>query len=79
MQSEETKNIGKLKRNPEKVPGEPGGEPDYIGDGIVDGEPMRIEAWIVKKEGQETYMSLRFFDARNGLAKAMFVQTSGLD
>jgi hypothetical protein len=72
-------NLGKIKRNPEKLPGEPGKDaPDYIGDGIIDNEPMRIEGWIVKKEGQETYMSLRFFDAQDGLAKAMLVRTEGL-
>lgn len=71
-------NIGRIKRNPKKAPGEPGEEPDYIGEGVIDNEQMRIEAWIVKQEGQETYMSLRFFDGGNSLYKAMLVRAEGL-
>jgi hypothetical protein len=71
-------NTAEIRRNPNKIPGEAGEGPDYIGEGTLDNEPMRVEAWLVKKEGQETYMSLRFFDARDGLAKAMFVRSEAM-
>jgi hypothetical protein len=79
MGSEAKTGSGRLRRNPNKAPGEPGDDPDYVGECVIDREPLRIEAWIIKKEGEETYMSLRFFDASGGLAKAMLVRAKGLD
>lgn len=70
-------NTGTLKRNAVKSEGDTD-LPDYVGEALIENERVKVEGWIVRAEGKETFMSLRFFDQLGGLAKAMYVRASAV-
>ena len=55
-------NNGSLFKNDRKDPKNPADEkkPDYTGEAIINGEPMRLSAWIKNGKNNSKFMSIAF-------------------
>jgi len=62
MAFETRDNSGALFKNSRK---ERENHPDYTGDGMVNGQKVRISAWIKKAKSGSTFMSLAFSPPRD--------------
>lgn len=60
MAYEQRNNNGSLFKNDRKSNDR---QPDYNGNAVINGKPMRISAWIRKSQNGTTFMSLAFEDA----------------
>jgi len=57
MPYEQRNNSGSLFKNDRKQNER---QPDYNGNAVINGKPMRISAWIKKSQNGTTFMSLAF-------------------